>query len=85
MQVEGWMITSGFVILTGLFNYVIFRTGTGKDIIYHTEQIKEIKNCVKKEDCDERRMEYQKTSVRIEKAVIRLEQKFDKYLLNGRE
>ena len=74
--------------MTAIINYVIFRTNTSKDINRHNERIKEIdkeiKDCIKKEDCDERRTEYQATSVRIEAAVIRLEQKFDKYVLNGR-
>jgi len=95
MQIEGWMITSGFVILTGAFNYVIFRTGVYKDIAAiikradkHSERLDNVDTvlteCVKKGDCKEDRQAYEKTADRIEQTIIRLEQKFDAYIQDGR-
>ncbi len=86
-HIEGWVITSGVVLLTWVGSYVSFRTGASKDIFLHTESLKElnkeIRDCVKKEDCGERRNEYGEIQKDIKEAVIRLEQKFDGYIKNG--
>lgn len=40
----GWLITSVIVIFTSVLNYVAFRTGVGKDIMFHTKEIKQNAN-----------------------------------------
>lgn len=37
----GWIITSTVVVFMSILNYVAFRTSIGKDIAFHTKEIKQ--------------------------------------------
>ena len=95
MEIEGWLITLLIICLTAAANYIAFKTGIGKDVgsliiraNKHSDRMggieKEIGDCVKKGDCIEDMRKYEKSQDEIKATVIRLEQKFDKYILNGR-
>ena len=43
----GWIITSVIVVFMSVLNYVAFRTGVGKDVIFHTKAIEKSNNDIK--------------------------------------
>jgi len=95
MQPDGVILTTNgailmavLVILTWIGSLVVFKTSTTKDIDKLKEREKEIiadvKHSVSKTDCEERRGDFSQSLLEIKSTVVRLEAKFDDYILNGR-
>ena len=88
MPIESSLITFGAVVLTWAGSFIAFKTSVRKDIDNLCEKTREhdkkIDGFVNKKDCEERRDEFSKGLTEIKDTVVRLENKFDKYLLNGR-
>ena len=93
MPADGIILTTVFVILTWIGSLIVFKTSTVKDIEMLREKEKEIaigvKNnaatLVSKTDCESRRKDFSQDLTEIKSTVIRLETKFDDYMLNGRK
>ena len=83
-EIEGWMVTSGFVVISAFGTFVAMRVGFSKDIKGNGDRIdslgERLKNTdeglvkmVDKEDCKERRDEFKAVFDDIKTQMTRIE------------